>query len=101
VRPARGLSFEEQLEFPEFPAQTLAELGRLLPSFSNPQNPLDVTGYVVMDPMITLQSLEIVAREVADNYDMVLYSATIPRSEAPNPARSRNGWTHWPRRAKT
>ena len=80
------LAFEEQLEFPEFPAQTLAELGRLLPSFSNPQNPLDVTGYVVMDPMITLQSLEIVAREVADNYDMVLYSATIPRSEAPNPA---------------
>ncbi len=78
------LATEEQLEFPEFPPHTLAELGRLLPSFSNPQNPLDVTGYVVMDPTITLQSLEIVGRDVAGNYDMVLYTSTIPRSEAPS-----------------
>src|ERR1019366_5023398 len=80
------LATEEQLEFPEFPPDTLAELGRLLPSFSNPQNPLDVTGYVVMDPKIALQSLEIVGRDVAGNYDMVLYTATIPRAEPPNPA---------------
>jgi acyl-CoA synthetase (NDP forming) len=62
----------------------MAELSRLLPTFSNPQNPLDVTGYVVMDPTITLQSLEIVARDVVENYDMVLYSATVPRIEVPN-----------------
>ena len=80
------LASEEQLEFPEFPPETLAELGRLLPSFSNPQNPLDVTGYIVMDPRIALQSLEIVGRDVAGNYDMVLYTATIPRAEPPNPA---------------
>jgi acyl-CoA synthetase (NDP forming) len=80
------LASEEQLEFPEFPPETLAELGRLLPSFSNPQNPLDVTGYVVMDPKIALQSLEIVGRDVAGNYDMVLYTATIPRAAPPNPA---------------
>jgi acyl-CoA synthetase (NDP forming) len=79
------LAFEEQLEFPEFPPDTLAELGRLLPSFSNPQNPLDVTGYVVMDPTIALKSLEIVGRDVTGNYDMVLYTATVPRAEAPNP----------------
>jgi acyl-CoA synthetase (NDP forming) len=80
------LASEEQLEFPEFSPETLAELGRLLPSFSNPQNPLDVTGYVVMDPKIALQSLEIVGRDVAANYDMVLYTTTIPRSAPPNPA---------------
>jgi acyl-CoA synthetase (NDP forming) len=80
------LASEEQLEFPEFPPETLAELGRLLPSFSNPQNPLDVTGYVVMDPKIALQSLEIVGGDVAGNYDMVLYTATIPRAAPPNPA---------------
>ena len=79
------LGSEEQLEFPEFSPETLAELGRLLPSFSNPQNPLDVTGYVVMDPTIALKSLAIVARDVVGNYDLVLYTATIPRSEAPNP----------------
>jgi acyl-CoA synthetase (NDP forming) len=80
------LASEEQLEFPDFPPATLAALGELLPSFSNPQNPLDVTGYVVMDPTIALKSLEIVAKDVAGNYDMVLYTATIPRIEAPNPA---------------
>jgi acetate---CoA ligase (ADP-forming) len=80
------LATEEQLEFPEFPAPTLAELGRLLPSFSNPHNPLDVTGYVVMDPTISLQSLEVIERDVVGNYDMVLYTASIPRSEAPDPA---------------
>ncbi|MGB7103699.1 MAG: acetate--CoA ligase family protein [Acidimicrobiales bacterium] len=80
------LATEEQLEFPEFPPQTLAALRQFLPSFSNPQNPLDVTGYVVMDPTISLKSMEIVGRDVAGNYDMMLYTATIPRSEAPNPA---------------
>ena len=80
------LASEEQLEFPDFSPKTLAELGRLLPSFSNPQNPLDVTGYVVMDPTIALKSLEIVAKDVSGTYDMVLYTATIPRIEAPNPA---------------
>jgi acyl-CoA synthetase (NDP forming) len=78
------LASEEQLEFPEFPPQTLADLSQLLPTFSNPQNPLDVTGYVVMDPTITLRSLEIVARDVVGNYDMVIYSATVPRIEIPN-----------------
>jgi acyl-CoA synthetase (NDP forming) len=80
------LASEELLEFPEFPPATLQELGRLLPSFSNPQNPLDVTGYVVMDPTISLKSLGIVGRDLAGNYDMVLYTATIPRAAPPNPA---------------
>jgi acyl-CoA synthetase (NDP forming) len=80
------LASEEHLEFPDFPPETFRGLGELLPSFSNPQNPLDVTGYVVMDPMITLQSLEIVARDVGGNFDMVLYSLSIPRNAPPNPA---------------
>jgi len=80
------LATEEQLEFPAFLSPTLAELGRLLPSFSNPQNPLDVTGYVVIDPTLAVQSMEIVGRDVTGNFDMVLYTATIPRSEAANPA---------------
>jgi acyl-CoA synthetase (NDP forming) len=79
------LASEEQLEFPDFPQRTLEGLGRLLPTFSNPQNPLDVTGQVVIDPMITLQSLEIVAEEVEGNFDMVLYSLSIPRNAPPNP----------------
>jgi acyl-CoA synthetase (NDP forming) len=80
------LASDEQLELPEFSPETLEELGRFLPSFSNPHNPLDVTGYVVVDPKLALRSLEIVGRDIAGNYDMVLYSTTIPLSAPVNPA---------------
>ena len=80
------LASDEQLELPEFSPETLEELGRFLPSFSNPHNPLDVTGYVVVDPKLALRSLEIVGRDIAGSYDMVLYSTTIPLSAPPNPA---------------
>jgi acyl-CoA synthetase (NDP forming) len=77
---------DEHLELPEFPPETLDELGRFLPSFSNPHNPLDVTGYVVVDPKLALEALEIVGRGVAGRYDMVLYAATVPRLAPPDPA---------------
>ena len=71
----------EGLELPEFPQETLDELTDFLPPFSNPRNPLDVTGYVVVDPRLSLQALEIVARRVAGLYDMILYSTSLPRTE--------------------
>ncbi len=71
----------EGLELPEFPQETLDELADFLPPFSNPRNPLDVTGYVVVDPRLSLQALEIVAHRVAGLYDMILYSTSLPRTE--------------------
>jgi acetate---CoA ligase (ADP-forming) len=71
----------EGLELPEFPPETLDELSDLLPPFSNPGNPLDVTGYVVVDPQLSLQALEIVGRRVSGHYDMVVYSTSLPRIE--------------------
>ncbi len=75
----------EGLELPEFPPETLDELRRVLPDFSNPHNPLDVTGYVVVDASISGKALEVVAQRVAGLYDMVVYSAMVPRVEPPDP----------------
>ena len=69
----------EGLELPEFPAATLQALTEFLPSFSNPHNPLDVTGYVVVDPRLSFEALQIVAKEAAGNYDMILYATSLPR----------------------
>ena len=69
----------ERLELPEFPAATLQELTEFLPPFSNPHNPLDVTGYVVVDPRLSFEALQIVAKEAAGNYDMILYATSVPR----------------------
>ena len=71
----------EGLELPEFPPATIKELTDFLPPFSNPRNPLDVTGYVVVDPRLSLKALDIVAREAAGNYDMILYATSFPRTE--------------------
>jgi acetate---CoA ligase (ADP-forming) len=62
------------LELPAFDHSIRAELADVLPTFSNLRNPLDVTGYVVVDPSIHIRSLEIVVRHAAGTYDMALYS---------------------------
>jgi acyl-CoA synthetase (NDP forming) len=72
-------AWSEGLELPEFPAATLAALTELLPPFSNPHNPLDVTGYVVVDPRLSFEAMQIVAKEAAGNYDMILYATSLPR----------------------
>jgi acyl-CoA synthetase (NDP forming) len=71
----------ESLELPEFPSGTTQALAEFLPPFSNPRNPLDVTGYVVVDPSLSLQALDIVAREAPGRYDMILYATSLPRTE--------------------
>jgi acyl-CoA synthetase (NDP forming) len=76
----------EGLELPEFPPETLEELGQILPEFSNPHNPLDVTGYIVVDPAISGQALRAVARRVEGYYDILLYQMGIPTAEPRDPA---------------
>jgi acyl-CoA synthetase (NDP forming) len=75
----------EGLELPEFDKRTLEELTDFLPAYSNPHNPLDVTGYVVVDPRLALQALDIVGRGAPDRYDMILYATTLPRAAPADP----------------
>ena len=71
----------EGLELPDFPPETIEELDQILPDFANPHNPLDVTGYVVVDPSISPEALRTVGRRVEGLYDILLYQGAIPTSE--------------------
>lgn len=57
------LAEEVGILLPEFAPQTVQHLQALLPSFSTSHNPLDVTGYVVIEPTLQLRALDIVARD--------------------------------------
>ena len=46
------LAEEVGLELPEFAPETVERLQSILPAFSTCHNPLDVTGYVVVDSSI-------------------------------------------------
>jgi acyl-CoA synthetase (NDP forming) len=74
------LAEEVGLELPAFAPETAERLQTILPAFSTCQNPLDVTGYVVVDSSIQQRALEVVASD--PRVDFVLYlSATEGRSE--------------------
>jgi acyl-CoA synthetase (NDP forming) len=74
------LAEEVGLELPEFAPETVAQLQTILPVFSTCHNPLDVTGYVVVDSSIQHRSLEVVVND--PNFDFVLnLTATEGRSE--------------------
>ncbi|HKA09456.1 MAG TPA: acetate--CoA ligase family protein [Candidatus Dormibacteraeota bacterium] len=81
---------DEGIELPEFPAATTTGLTELLPAFSNPRNPLDVTGYVVVDPTISHRALEIVVEGAPGHYDTILYQATLPQSPPRDPSLTLN-----------
>jgi acyl-CoA synthetase (NDP forming) len=69
------LAEEVGIVLPDFAPQTVQQLQTLLPSFSTSHNPLDVTGYVVVEPTLQLQALEIVARDT--QIDFVLNLASL------------------------
>ncbi|HEY1351470.1 MAG TPA: acetate--CoA ligase family protein [Ktedonobacteraceae bacterium] len=68
------LAEEVGIVLPDFTPETVLHLQTLLPPFSTCQNPLDVTGYVVVEPTLQLQALEIVARDA--QIDFVLNLTT-------------------------
>jgi acetate---CoA ligase (ADP-forming) len=75
---------DEGLELPPFAPETAAALTALLPGFATVRNPLDVTGYVVVDRTLLSRALEIVAAD--PGIDFVLLLSDPPRTEPANPA---------------
>ena len=59
---------DEGIEFPPFAPRTVERLRGLLPPFSTVQNPLDVTGYVVVDRLLTQRALHIQYRHVPSSH---------------------------------
>jgi acyl-CoA synthetase (NDP forming) len=78
---------EEGLEIPEFSSETLERLREILPPFASPHNPLDVTGYVVVDASLTRRALEVAMHD--PGFDFLLTFAAPPPANSPNPERYR------------
>ncbi|WP_074955314.1 acetate--CoA ligase family protein [Alicyclobacillus macrosporangiidus] len=74
---------DEGMELPDFSVDTVARLKDILPAFSTPHNPLDVTGYVVVDQTLLQRALEIVAED--PNFDFILCLTDPPRIAPENP----------------
>lgn len=75
---------DEGLVLPEFSNETTAELNEIVPDFATVQNPLDVTGYVVIDRTLMRRSLEVVSRD--PNVDFAVLLTELPRVPSPDPA---------------
>jgi acyl-CoA synthetase (NDP forming) len=77
------LAAEGGLEIPEFASETIQQLQTVLPPFSTCHNPLDVTGYVVVDSTIQQRSLEVVIND--PEIDFVLNLTATEGGREPTP----------------
>jgi acyl-CoA synthetase (NDP forming) len=75
---------DEALELPPFAPETQARLAELLPPFATVANPLDVTGYVVVDRTLLGRALAIAAQD--PGLDALLLLSDPPRVRPPDPA---------------
>ncbi len=76
---------DEGIELPDFPPSTVAGLGAVLPTYASVSNPLDVTGYVVVDPQLSVRALEVVLEDAPGVYDEVLFQLSVPRARPRDP----------------
>ncbi|MDB4897444.1 MAG: carboxylate--amine ligase, partial [Firmicutes bacterium] len=76
------------IELPDFSATTKERLKEILPDFGTAQNPLDPTGYVVIDGTLIPRTLEVIAR--APECDMVVVVTDPPTEPGLNPQRTRD-----------
>jgi acyl-CoA synthetase (NDP forming) len=74
---------QEGLVLPEFAPETVAGLRAILPEFATIQNPLDVTGYVVVDRTLLGRALSVVAAD--PGIDEVMLLSDLPRFAPPDP----------------
>ncbi|MFI8993459.1 acetate--CoA ligase family protein [Streptomyces sp. NPDC053542] len=78
---------QEGLEIPPFAPETTARLKEAVPDFATVQNPLDVTGYVLVDRTLLARALETVAAD--PGIDAVLALADLPRVPPADPEAAR------------
>jgi len=69
---------DEGLELPEFTDATTTALREVLPPFATPNNPLDVTGYVLLDRQLMSKALEVVTAD--PGIDAILLLQDLPRA---------------------
>jgi acyl-CoA synthetase (NDP forming) len=75
---------DEGIEIPEFSAQTLDRLRQVLPPFAATQNPVDVTGYILVNR--DLQRSALAAVHDDPSLDVLVLLSDLPRTAPPDPA---------------
>jgi acyl-CoA synthetase (NDP forming) len=77
------LAQDEGITLPDFAPQTKERLHSVLPSFSTVHNPLDVTGYIVVDGTLQRRALAVVVND--PNIDFVLNHVSIDGARQSTP----------------
>src|SRR5258707_5576579 len=72
---------EEGILLPDFAPETVRGLQQILPEFSTIHNPLDVTGYIVVDRTLQQRALQVVVED--PGLDFIVYLSEPPRVEPP------------------
>lgn len=76
---------DEGVEIPAFAPATVERLRELLPAFATCHNPVDVTGYVLIDGALLAKALTVVEED--PEVDAVVLVTDLPRDEPPDPSR--------------
>jgi acyl-CoA synthetase (NDP forming) len=76
---------DEGLEIPDFAPETVAGLKRVVPDFATVQNPLDVTGYILVHPTLLREALAVVDKD--PGIDVIVLASELSREEPDDPAR--------------
>lgn len=74
------------VELPDFRPETRERLRDILPDFGTPQNPLDTTGFVVMDGTLMARTIDAVSSD--PDFDLLAVVADPPREPGPTPERN-------------
>ena len=77
-------SQDEGIEIPEFAPQTMRRLREVLPAFAATQNPIDVTGYILIDNQLMRKALLTVADD--PGLDALVLATDLPKIAPPDPA---------------
>jgi len=80
------LAQDEGIMLPDFAQETVEQLRAILPPFSTPHNPLDVTGYIVVDGTLQRRALNVVVHDPGIDFVLNLVSITEATREPTAPA---------------
>ena len=75
---------DEGIEIPEFAPRTMSRLREVLPPFAATQNPIDVTGYILIDNQLMRKALLSVAED--PGLDALVLATDLPKFAPPDPA---------------
>lgn len=73
---------EEGIEIPDFTAETNARLAATLPEFAAARNPIDVTGYILVDGQLMIRALDAIKDD--PNIDGVVVIGELPHDQPKN-----------------